>query len=423
MHRVCFRKDLTTSRQETKEGISYIIKNPETGQFYRFGELEFYIIEQLNGKNSLSAICQFISEKYNSTLTEVTLESFITSLNNRNLLESDVKQTVRQKQLRFNGNWLHLRISFFDPDHLLSYLAIKLRFIFTSYFLYSSIALIISAGLIILRNYEQIQWDIINQLSTVSLIDIWIVIIATVIAHEFAHGLTCKHFGGQVNEIGFLLLFLMPAFFCNVSDAWLFTQKSKRLWVAFSGAYCELLIWALAIICWRIFAIDTSLHYLALILIASSGVRILLNFNPLIKLDGYYMLSDYLDIPNLRGKAFDYLNIRIKYFFRFSKIPEINISSREKKIFLSYGLFASIFSIFILSYLATLLAQFLVNQLQGTGFIIFTGILMVIFHGKLNRLWLQISNFFFTHQKEWATKKKVPTTFQFDFDRSLYIII
>ena len=106
------------------------------------------------------------------------------STTNRNLLESesDVNQTVKQKQLRFNGNCLHLRISFFDPDRLLSYLAIKLRFIFTSYFLYSSIALVISACLIILSNYEEIQWEIINQLSTVSLVDIWIVIIATVIA-------------------------------------------------------------------------------------------------------------------------------------------------------------------------------------------------------------------------------------------------
>ena len=108
-----FRIDLTTSRQETKEGVTYTIKNPETGQFYRFGELEFCIIEQLNGKNSLPIICQNISEKYNSSLSETTLESFITSLAQRDLLasESNIKQTTKQKQLRFNGNWLHLRIS------------------------------------------------------------------------------------------------------------------------------------------------------------------------------------------------------------------------------------------------------------------------------------------------------------------------
>lgn len=404
-----FRKGLTTSRQETVDEVSYIIKNSETGQFYRFGELEFFIIEQLNGKNSSSTICQKVSEKYKSHLTEATLEAFITSLSNRSLLAietSTKQQPLKQKQLRFKGNWLSLRFSFFDPDRLLSYLIVKLRFLFTSYFIYSSVILVISACFILLTNYAEIQWEIINQLSSASLIDIWVVIIVTVIAHEFAHGLTCKHFGGEVREIGFLLLFCMPAFFCNVSDAWLFTHKSKRLWVAFSGAYCEFLIWALAVIGWRIFAIETSLHYFALILIASSGFRILLNFNPLIKLDGYYMLSDYLDIPNLRAKALDYLKIRMKALISFSKMPEITASSKEKYIFLFYGFFASIFSIFILSYLASLLAHFLVDQLQGTGFIIFIGILMIIFYGKIKGLWLRFSNYFSRFNQSGLSGKK-----------------
>ena len=56
-------------------------------------------------------------------------------------------------------------------------------------------------------------------------------------AHEFAHGLACKHFGGEVHEIGFLLLYFQPAFYRNVSDAWLFAKKSQRLWVTFAGAY------------------------------------------------------------------------------------------------------------------------------------------------------------------------------------------
>ncbi|WP_160172733.1 biotin/lipoyl-binding protein [Methylomarinum vadi] len=219
-----------------------------------------------------------------------------------------------------------------------------------------------------------------------------LVLVVTAILHECSHGLACKYFGGQVREIGFLLIYFMPAFFCNISDAWLFPQKSRRLWVAFAGAYCELLLWALAVFCWRLFAEETLVHYLALIMIGSSGVRILLNFNPFIKLDGYYMLSDYLDIPNLRSKALQYLGYRFKALFR--NTPELHVSQREKIIYLAYGILAGSFSLLILGYLASLLATFLIEQFQGTGFIIFIGIIMVIFWKKLQQLGFWISSQF-----------------------------
>src|SRR5207302_6745416 len=83
--------------------------------------------------------------------------------------------------------------------------------------------------------------------------------------HEFAHGLTCKHFGGEVHEIGFFLIYLQPALYCNVSDAWLFPEKSKRLWVGFAGPYLELFLWALATLAWRLTDAETGINYLALI--------------------------------------------------------------------------------------------------------------------------------------------------------------
>src|SRR5439155_627039 len=72
----------------------------------------------------------------------------------------------------------------------------------------------------------------------------WLTLLGVAMVHEFAHGLTCKHHGGEVHEIGFLLLFLMPCFYCNVSDAWLIREKSKRLGVTLAGAYCDQWLWA-----------------------------------------------------------------------------------------------------------------------------------------------------------------------------------
>src|SRR5262249_25708288 len=121
----------------------------------------------------------------------------------------------------------------------------------------------------------------------------WLALAAVTTLHEFAHGLTCKHHGGEVHEVGFLFLFLMPCFYCNVSDAWLFREKSKRLWVTLAGGYCDLVLWALAVFAWRLTLPGGWPHYLAWVVLVVCGARVFFNFNPFLKLDGYYLLSDW----------------------------------------------------------------------------------------------------------------------------------
>src|SRR5262249_25651903 len=154
--------------------------------------------------------------------------------------------------------------------------------------------------------------------------------------HEFAHALTCKHFGGEVHEMGFMMMYLQPAFYCNVSDAWLFPEKSKRLWVDFAGPYFELFLWALATLTWRLTDGDTGIHHAALVLVAITGLRTFLNFNPLIKLDGYYLLSDYLGMPNLRKRSFAYVGGLLRRIGG-RKPSAVEVSARERRIFLLYG--------------------------------------------------------------------------------------
>src|SRR6185436_10731524 len=121
-------------------------------------------------------------------------------------------------------------------------------------------------------NWTEIELDLPRLYSVQSLALAWCIAMLVIVAHEFAHGLTCKHFGGSVREIGFLLLYFQPAFYCNVSDAWLFPEKSKRLWVSFAGAYFEIFLWSLATVVWRVTDPYTLINYVALVVMATSGV-------------------------------------------------------------------------------------------------------------------------------------------------------
>src|SRR5262249_33654645 len=108
----------------------------------------------------------------------------------------------------------------------------------------------------------------------------------------------------------------------NVSDAWLFKEKSKRLWVTFAGSYFELFVWALAVFAWRLTLPGSLPHHLAFVALSVCGVQTLLNFNPLLKLDGYYLLSDWLEVPNLQQRAGDYLKGHVRRLLWGAARPE-----------------------------------------------------------------------------------------------------
>ncbi|TMA78986.1 MAG: HlyD family efflux transporter periplasmic adaptor subunit, partial [Deltaproteobacteria bacterium] len=177
-----------------------------------------------------------------------------------------------------------------------------------------------------------------------------------------------------MRELGFLLIYFQPALYCNVSDAWLFSERSRRLWVGFAGAYVELVLWALATLLWRLTDTDSIPNFGALVIMATTGAKLMINLNPLIKLDGYYLLSDYLGIPNLRQRSSEYLAARLR-----GRIPPGRPGRREARIYLAYGLLAASYSCALLTLVTVWFGRFLVSRYQGFGFVVFTGVVYAVF--------------------------------------------
>src|SRR6266699_3311197 len=346
------RRDLTVSRLATAHGGFLIVKHPVSGRFYRFREAERFIAEQLDGETPLNGIRERTEEQFGATLDVDTLNAFIKNLDKIGLLDTGKPAATRDpgRGPRIRGSFLYLRFAFFDPDRLLARLVPRLRFFFTRRFLVLSAMPILLGLAITLANAREIAGDIPRLYQASAILPFLGLILVVASIHEFAHGLTCKHFGGEVHELGFMVMYFQPAFYCNVSDAWLFPEKSKRLWVGFAGPYLELVLWALATIAWRLTEPDTWINYTALIVMTLSGLRSFLDFNPFVKLDGYYLLSDYLEIPNLRRRSFKYVGDGVKRLLGFGRTLRAYISQRERRIYLVYGLVATVSSLSLLSF-------------------------------------------------------------------------
>src|SRR5437870_1877776 len=272
------RSDLVISRQAG----AVVLKDPTTGRFFRFGEAEHFITSQLDGATPLAVVRRRAGEEFGSLPEPEVVERFVESLKRLGLLEADDAGLERPAALRrpTRGCLLYLRLSAFDPDRLLDRLVGKVGFCFTPAFLVFSAAVIVLGLGIAVAELGEITRDLERLWRVEMVLVAWLVIFAVSAAHEFAHSLTCKRFGGHVHEMGFLLIYFHPAFYCNVSDAWLFAEKSKRLWVTIAGPYLEMFLWALAVIIWRVTEPGTWPSAVALVVVAASAFRLFINLNP-----------------------------------------------------------------------------------------------------------------------------------------------
>jgi len=381
------RSDLVVSRQPQEGQVIFVIKDPVNSQYFRLNEPDYFIAAQLDGCTGVETVRQRTEATFNVRFTPPALAEFIESLRQSNLLESAASETVPlRERRRLGGSLLYLRFKLFDPDALFSWLVKRIGFCFSPGFVACAAATIIWALILAVANWDVFRQDLIGLIRWNALIWLLAAMLAVSMAHEFAHGLTCKHFGGEVRELGVLLLYFQPAFYCNVSDAWLFPEKSKRLWVGFAGPYFEFFLWACAVLVWRLTDGETWLNFGAVAVMAVSGIKTLLNFNPLIKLDGYYLLSDLLDIPNLRRRAYAYLGDAIKGVLGMERAATAEIPPRERRACLAYGLAAAVFSFSLLGFAIVKFGGFLIGNRQPEAIILATGLLGMKIRRRFRRL-------------------------------------
>jgi multidrug resistance efflux pump len=261
----------------------------------------------------------------------------------------------------------------------------RVSWFFTAQFAWLVALLTLASTTVVLAERRVLAGEVVELYRATMILPIIAIAFLLITAHELAHGMTCKWFGGEVHEIGLILIYFQPAMYCNVSDAWLFPERSKRLLVGFAGPVFELFLWSLATLTWRLTEPDTWVHTASLIVLAISGIKTLANFNPFIKLDGYYLLSDYLEIPNLRRKAFRYIGGLVERLFT-GETDAPRPSRRERPVFLAYGLISGLASLALAAYVLLVTGEMLLERHQPLAFLASAGLVAVSSKRRLRRM-------------------------------------
>jgi putative peptide zinc metalloprotease protein len=355
------RSDLVLVEQTYRGEQSYIVKDPSTRKYFRFRPVEVAVMQTLDGRRTVAEAAAALLDQ-GIKVTAATVGRFADKLKTMGLCERTLRESTvllmerlraqRRKRLRtgpFQGDLLRLRWSVGDPDHFMDRTIPYLKFFFTREFLITSCVLFAMYFVILALKWPEFvkaMGDVyLLRASLWTYVLLWAVTMVIVVVHEMAHGYTCKHYGGKVHEIGAMLFYFELAFFCNVNDAWTFPERKARLWVTAAGSWIEMVVASIAAIVWWIAAPGTFVSDVALGFFLVGGLAaVLVNLNPLIPLDGYYALSDWLEVPNLRQRAFAHLAWTLRTRWLGLELPMPPADEREQKIFLLYGTLASAYT-------------------------------------------------------------------------------
>jgi putative peptide zinc metalloprotease protein len=390
------RPDLILVEQTYRGEQSFILKDPHSHKYYRFRPLEIRVMQVLDGKHTTAEAAQDLADE-GVRVPAAAVEAFATkltamglcerTLGERSILLMERLRAERRHRLRrgiFQGDLLRLRWSVGDPDKLFDRWLPRLRFFFSRTFLVISVLLFAVYFLVLALKwpeFSQAMADLYTfKFGAGDLAVLWLTGTVIIVIHELGHGFTCKYFGGQVHEIGAMLIYFEPAFFCNVNDAWTFPELRARLWVTAAGSWIQLVVAGLAAIVWWSVTPGTLISEVALAAVLIGGITtVFMNINPLIPLDGYYALSDYLEVPNLRQRAFAHLTWLVRRRVLRLDVPQPPADKREQRIFLIYGALAGSYITLILAFFAATAFGWLSRAFGLIGVLIFAvGLWMVL---------------------------------------------
>jgi putative peptide zinc metalloprotease protein len=341
------RTELEFSPQQHQGKSFVVVKDPITSRYFRFTQTQAAILELLREPVDVPTLAARASEKLGNTVPLATIEGFLKSLEDKWLLDTPAVQeklvNIKSQKLD-DDSFFYWKLASFNPEKIFNFLLPRTQWAFTPAFHVFGILSILTGFFMAWLHWDRFTGGVAGLLNLHGLFFVWIVAFTVTTMHEFSHGLTCCYFGGKVKEVGFMLIYFNPAFYCDVSDSWMFPSKRHRMWVTFAGGYFQLIFWGLCTVVWRITDDHTFINDIVLVVIVFAGLQTIFNFNPLIKLDGYYMLSDYLEIPNLRVKSTNSFTKWLAGTHR-SKHPW-----REERAQLVYAVASIIFSATLLMY-------------------------------------------------------------------------
>jgi len=374
------------SRQYYRGERWYVVRDPAGNQFHRLSDAAYRFIGLLDGRRTVGEAWDLVGGTLaDDAPTQPEVIQILSQLYAANLVETNVtpdaqvllrrhKMQVKRKMQGRLMNVLFPRIPLWDCDRFLVRWMPLMRVFLSGFGILLWLAVVGLAAFQIAPEWQRITEAAKFTISPQNWMWLWLVFVVTKLIHELGHAFMCRRFGGEVHEMGIMFLVLMPTPYVDASTAWGFPNKWHKLLVGAGGMIFEIFFAALCAFIWLYTdpnSLLSQLCYNAMFIASVSTV--IFNANPLLRYDGYYMLSDFLEIPNLQKKSSEYtLGLVKRHVFRIK--PNQPLPPPLQRVWLLlYSITSTIYRTFIMFAIVFMVTYQLPEQIRWLGLLMAAG--------------------------------------------------
>ncbi len=390
------RSTVQVHRQHFRGQMWHVLQDPASNQYFRLNIPAYRFVGLLDGQRTVSDVWRICNEQLGDQApTQGEAIQLLGQLYSSNLIQAEMPpdaeglfERYRKRRAReiksYLTNLLFIRIPLIDPDSFLDRWVGVFGKFFSIFGFGLWMVLVATALYFLAGRAAELVVQSKNILDPAKLPVMYMSIIGVKILHEFGHAFACKRFGqlaggrGEVHVMGVMFLVFAPLPYVDASSAWAFRSKWRRVVVGMGGMFVELAIAAVAAIVWA-HTESGPVHAICYNIIFIAGVStILFNANPLLRYDGYYILSDLLEIPNLSQRSKDYLYYLVKkYVFGVRRPRSPAHSGGERVWFVIYGIASTVYRVFILAMILLFITERLPEEFKivALGFAVVSAVL------------------------------------------------
>lgn len=378
------RPDLIAAQLGDDQNSAWAVKDPLALEYHQLEASQYAVLSRLDGSISLHQLEEAINREHPAhALTLDDLQHLIIDLHRKGLVVSErpgQAETFRERRwerfrhflMQAPKQLLFMKLPGWNAYYVLEAMLPWCRWIYHPATLTFASMFIVVSWLLILVQFAEFRSrlpEFQQFFGWSNLPWLWVTLGATKLLHEFGHGLTCHYYRRRCHEMGVMVMLFTPTMYCDVTDAWLIREKWPRIWIGAGGMLVETFLAALATYIWW-WTLPGLVNHVALnVVFVCAVTTVLFNANPLMRYDGYYMLADFLGIPNMRQKADKLLDRSLaRWVFGHDTLPDRSLPQHNEVLFIVYAMASTAYGWFVMGSIMMFLYSWLKPyQLQSIG--------------------------------------------------------